>query len=115
MGSTDYHERLKELGLPSLSERRTRGDCIQVWKYLHGRSPYSSGLMEFAGDQGHRLTRHTHQKMNLMKPKSRLDVRKYSFTSRCVDPWNKLPQSVKAAQDTDAFKRNYERYFSQQF
>ena len=113
--STDYHERLKELGLPSLSERRTRGDCIQVWKYLHGRSPYSSGLMEFAGDQGHRLTRHTHQKMNLMKPKSRLDVRKYSFTSRCVDPWNKLPQSVKAAQDTDAFKRNYDRYLSQQF
>ena len=29
-----YQDKLKELGLPSLEERR-RGDMIQTWKILH--------------------------------------------------------------------------------
>ena len=106
--SNNYIDRLKELGLPSLAERRTRGDCIQVWKYQHGISPYSPGLLQFAGDEEHRLTRHTYEKLNLMKSKSRLDVRKYSFTVRCADSWNNLPQSVKRAETVVEFKRMYD-------
>ena len=34
-GST-YEEKLREVGLNSLEERRKRGDIIQVWKILHG-------------------------------------------------------------------------------
>ena len=30
-----YQDKLKELGLPSLDERRRRGDMIQTWKILH--------------------------------------------------------------------------------
>ena len=30
-----YQDKLKELGLPSLEERRRRGDMIQTWKILH--------------------------------------------------------------------------------
>ena len=30
-----YQVKLKELGLPSLEERRIRGDMIQTWKILH--------------------------------------------------------------------------------
>ena len=29
-------EKLREVGLTSLEERRKRGDMIQVWKILHG-------------------------------------------------------------------------------
>ena len=34
-GST-YKEKLREVGLTSLEERRKREDMIQVWKILHG-------------------------------------------------------------------------------
>jgi len=34
-GST-YEEKLREVGLTSLENRRKRGDMIQVWKILHG-------------------------------------------------------------------------------
>ena len=30
-----YQDKLKELGLPSLEERRRRSDMIQTWKILH--------------------------------------------------------------------------------
>ena len=33
-GST-YEEKLREVGLTSLEERRKKGDMIQVWKILH--------------------------------------------------------------------------------
>ena len=35
-GST-YEEKLREVGLTSLEERRKKGDMIQVWKILHGQ------------------------------------------------------------------------------
>ena len=31
-----YKERLKRIGLPSLSYRRLRGDVIETFKHLHG-------------------------------------------------------------------------------
>ena len=107
--ATSYAGKLKELGMLSLEERRVRGDCIQVWKYLNGISPYSPGLLQFVGDGQHRVTRHTSEKMNLMNPNAKLDVRKYSFTSRCVEEWNRLPHVVKSAQSLNDFKIEYDR------
>ena len=31
-----YEEKLKEVGLLSLYDRRVRGDMIQIWKCIHG-------------------------------------------------------------------------------
>ena len=107
--ATSYAGKLKELGLLSLEERRVRGDCIQVWKYLNGISPCSPELLQFVGEEEHRVTRHTSNKMNLMNPHARLDVRKYSFTSRCVEEWNRLPQVVKSAQSLIDFEIEYDR------
>ena len=36
-GST-YEQKLKEVGLIPLENRRKRGDMIQVWKILHGHN-----------------------------------------------------------------------------
>jgi len=36
MAKLPYEERLRRLDLPSLVYRRTRGDAIEVHKYIHG-------------------------------------------------------------------------------
>ena len=47
-------------------------------------------------------------KMNLVKPKAVLDIRKYVFSHRTVDQWNSLPDSVKKAKDVNNFKNLYD-------
>ena len=46
--------------------------------------------------------------MNLVKSQSRLDIRRYSFSQRVVNPWNDLPNSVKNATDVNNFKNLYD-------
>ena len=36
--------------------------------------------------------------------KAKLDIRKYSFSYRIIDPWNNLPDNVKNATDVNNFK-----------
>ena len=63
LAKLSYEERLKKLGIPSLSYRRFRGDMIEVYKYLHGL--YCIGCSdilplhrnEWAVTRGHNLKR----------------------------------------------------------
>ena len=52
------------------------------------------------------------QRMNLMKPNSRGDVRKNFFSCRVVDQWNSLPSSVQEAEDVRDFKEKYDDFMA---
>ena len=79
-------ERLKECGLTTLETRRLRGDQIEVFKILNGYENIDSNIFfeikESKITRGHNYT--------LVKKQSRLDVRKYSFSQRTINVWNKL-------------------------
>ena len=81
-----YEERLKECGLTTLETRRLRGDQIEVFKILNGYENIDSNIFfeikESKITRGHNYT--------LVKKQSRLDVRKYSFSQRTINVWNKL-------------------------
>ena len=72
-----YEERLKECGLTTLETRRLRGDKIEVFKILNGYENIDSNIFfeikESKITRGHNYT--------LVKKQSRLDVRKFSFSS----------------------------------
>ena len=106
--SRTYTDRLAEVNLLSLEDRRKRGDAIQVWKYLHGINPGS--MLKLASNQHNRLTRHTAKPMNIATTKGRLEVRRNYFTCRCAGPWNLLPSDVQCAKDLDMFKKGYDRF-----
>ena len=54
-----YEEKLKELGLTTLEERRVRGDMIEVFKIMHGFNDVSRDTwFTLAADRGTQLTRH---------------------------------------------------------
>ena len=41
-----YKDNLKELGLPSLEERRKRGDMIKTWKILYHHDHILENLIQ---------------------------------------------------------------------
>ena len=85
-----YEDRLEELGLFSLKNRRCQDDPIAAFQYLNG-SYRKEGNRLFSKVCGDR-TRGNGSK--LKEGRFRLDVRKMSFVVR---PWNSSPGDVIAA------------------
>lgn len=100
-----YEERLKRLRLPSLYYRRQRGDMIQVYKIVTGKVKLDQDKLLPPSNVGR--TRGHNQK--LMKRRSRLNLRKYSFGYRVVDDWNSLPDWVVGAVDLNDFKTKLDK------
>lgn len=115
-----YEEKLCQVGLTTLGERRTRGDPIHQLKIINQIDDLQvSTFFQFAG------AHHTHEirlvglndapisNLNLAKPVQTartLDLRKYFFSHRVVDPWNDLPTEVKCAASVNNFKNLYDNY-----
>ena len=61
-----YEERLVEVGLTSLEDRRKHGDMIEVWKILHGEEDVeASTWFTLASKTTDRKTRNTSDPLNL--------------------------------------------------
>ena len=83
-----YEERLKECGLTTLETRRVRGDQIEVFKILNGYEHIDSDIFFRIRIKESKITRG--HNFTLVKKQSRLDVRKFSFSQRTINVWNKL-------------------------
>ena len=102
-----YEERLNQLGLFKLSERRLRGDMIFIYKMLNGMIDLQFTDF-FTCSQNPHHTRGHNQKIELgVKPNT--NMREKFFTNRCVIPWNQLPATITEAKSIEGFKRNYDR------
>ena len=105
-----YEDKLSEIGLQTLEDRRLRGDCIETFKYLNGYNDVDPNrLFAFVRDRHDKDTR-AHANNCLVAEKTRLDIRKYFFTNRVTSIWNDLPTEVKEAESVNAFKNVYDMY-----
>jgi hypothetical protein len=100
LNKMSYIQRLKNLGLPTLKLRRSRGDMIEVYKIVTNKYDsevnLSIPLMENSRTRGNSL--------KLRVDRAKLDLRKYSFTARVVSLWNSLPDQVVTAESVNSFK-----------
>ena len=106
-----HHEKLKEVGLTTLEDRRTRGDMIQVWKTLHQKDDVNPETW-FTPAHGQRLgiaTRHTRDMWNLKRSVPNEQFRREFWSIRSVDKWNELPTDLKSAETLNAFKNGYDK------
>ena len=104
-----YLERLKELKLYPLEIRRIRGDLIEVFKIMNGlveMKPEDLFLISHnTGTRGHSF------KLFKKQLKKGLNLRKYFFSQRVVDVWNKLPENVINVKTTNQFKNRIDDYW----
>ena len=103
----NYAEKLAELGLQTLRERRQRTDMIQTFKIINGfdRVPYSTW---FTPINQVRTTRLTADPKNLEPQFARTETRKNFFSVWVPDAWNSLPSNVKESRNVHVFKKRYD-------
>ena len=77
-----YPERLQQLELTTLEARRSRGDAIEVFKYLRGFLDVDKDALFTLNHSSQPKTRLQKSFMPLQIPRARLDLRKNFFTVR---------------------------------
>ena len=81
--------RLLQCGLTTLATRRLRVDQIEVFKIMNGYEDIDRNMF-FKLKEGSRTRGHN---AALVKEQCKLDMRKYSFSQRVINEWNKLPNN----------------------
>ena len=109
MAGKSYEERLREIGLTTLSERRKRGDMIEVHKIL--KQLHSVDLSDLFTIKPHH---HRGSAYKLYKSRFQTFKRGHSFSKRIVNKWNKLTQQVHVAPSTIQFKRLYDKFMDEE-
>jgi hypothetical protein len=104
MRDLSYEERLAECCLPSLEQRRNRGDLIETFKIMRGLDKVPSSKFFSPA-----VVRHRGHSDKLFKSRSRLNIRKNFFSQRVVNPWNALPQDTINAHSTNEFKNGLDK------
>ena len=101
-----YEERLRLLEIPTLEERRERGDLINVYRMVNGMENVDREAfltLDTRRTRGH--------SMKLKKDVCRRDIKKYSFPHRIVNKWNELSEEIVKAKTVHAFKRKLDNKY----
>ena len=105
-------EKLQELGLISLEQRRSRFDLLQTFKIIKGFDNISRDIwFDLVGPDNPRPTRLTSHQYNIIPKRSRTDPRLHFFSNRVVNSWNALPAEVKDARSLKMFKSMLDAHY----
>ena len=99
-----YEERLKKLGLPTLRERRERGDMIMMFRCVKGFERIDK--VDFVTRDEGRTRGH---EFKLKKVVCKSNVRKFSFPYRSIECWNGLEEEVVQARNIQTFKKKLDK------
>ena len=103
-----YEQRLRHLELTTLKKRKIRGDIIENFKITTGKERVDRSQFFQLSTCEYQLRGHT---MKLSKQRTSLDVRKFSFSQRVVQKWNKLSQDVVDDTSVNQFKNRLDKFW----
>ena len=112
MGQLTYEQRLKELGMTTLEERREECDMVETFKIMSGISRVNSSIWfrHAAEAEGGRHTRLTADPLNIRAPVAMLELRQNFFSQRVCEKWNALPSDIKNSSNVKSFKNEYRQF-----
>jgi len=110
LSGRSYEDKLQELHLISLADRRNHYDLTQTFEILKNidRSKSEQFFTTF-GLVNQANTRNRSYPLNILNKRSRTEVRKNFFSVRVIEPWNKLPSDIKDSTSVKIFKKKCEK------
>jgi hypothetical protein len=118
-----YRERLLNLGLTTLADRRTRGDLIQMFKIDSRKNsieligPVMSCNIENSEPNDGPASSVTARRRKSLRVVKELvkgcSVRDKFFSNRVVDSWNALNNEIVSSSSVNEFKKRYDSYIKQ--
>ena len=96
-----YEERLEHLKIDSLEKRRVKTDLTELFKIINGYTCLQPENF-FTFNVQARTRGHNYK---IYPNFSHLNVRKYFFTNRVVELWNRLPHEIVNASNVVVFKK----------
>ena len=108
-----YEERLATLKMRTVEDRRVRGDLIETFKILTGKSDVdlNTWFTLAKEKEGTVSTRAATGHLNLVQPPcGKGEIRRNFYSHRVVPLWNLLPDHVKMAKNTNEFKNSYDKF-----
>jgi hypothetical protein len=107
--SNTYEERLQELKMPTLLERRHQADMVMTHKILHEKGGLDHTTWFEKAENGPRATRNTADPYNIKVKHGRLDLRRNFFSIRVIEDWNRIPADTKRMDKSENFKAAYRK------
>ena len=116
-----YEEKLKDVGLTTLTERRERGDAIEAFKTLNEFNNVDKNQWFDIETEEKRPTRQNlvitaegeRRKNNVLRVETaRLEIRKNFFNIRAANVWNNIPDEVREKKTVNGFKAAYDGWKS---
>ena len=101
LASMTYGERLRELGMSSLQQRRARGNMIAVFNYVKVNHVQEEANLFTAALE----TRTRSNGLKLQDRRFHLNSRKHFLMVRVVHKWNLLPRRVVESPSLEVFRR----------
>ena len=107
MREMTYDEKLVDLKLTRLVERRFRGDMIETYKIVTNKEGVNPGI--FFKMNVERGDAELNRGLVIWKPRSSGRARRrYTFSQRVVNPWNRLSKEEVQKIKTSAFKKKFD-------
>jgi hypothetical protein len=93
--SHSYEERLKELNMTTLEERRHQADMQLMYSLCHGKQGLDRSEWFRPPTAAAARTRRLADPLNVGPNSGRLEIRRNFFTVRAGEPWNRVPPGIK--------------------
>ena len=96
LSGTNYEEKLTELNMKTLEQRRIQLDLIQTYKIIHGVDKVNcSDFFNLVDISRPCSTRLSSCPFNIQLKKAKTTTFQNFYTNRVINLWNKLPNDVK--------------------
>ena len=114
-----YEEKLRDVGLTTLTQRRERGDAIEAFKTLNGFNHVDKHQWFEIEDEEQRPTRRNtvidadgeKRRKNVLRVEAaRLEIRKNFYNVRAAKTWNQIPDEVREKKTVNGFKNAYDKW-----